>query len=210
MVTVDWRHADALLATAHERGAPKSGHQYPQLRARLSADPPAPLEPPIYRHIPQHSVSEDLAQESADLLDAPELQSWLPTQSALEPYVKEILEARESPLVLSRHQQDDRLGGIIDRAARDLFPRELFASRLEGMAFYFWQTGRERHARIALGAARALAGGTEANNVPVLAALLRQNLSALYQSVQAVQQEQERSSLIVKPTAADPRRRTSE
>ena len=66
----------------------------------------------IYRHIPQHSVSEDLAQESADLLDAPELRSWLPTQSALEPYVKEILEARESPLVLSRHQQDDRLDGV--------------------------------------------------------------------------------------------------
>jgi hypothetical protein len=154
-------------------------------------------------------VSADLAQESADLLDAPELQTWLPTQSALEPYVNEILAARESPLVLSQHQQDDRLGGIIDRAARELFPLELFVSRLEGMAFYFWQTGRERHARIALGAAQALAGGAGADHVPVLAALLRRNLTALYQSAQALQQEQERSSLIVKPTAPDPRRRTS-
>ena len=208
MVPVDWRHADALLAAAHARRAPKSGPGYTQLRARLTTDPTRPLEPPIYRHIRRHSVPADLVQQSADLIDAPELHSWLPAPSALEAYAKEILEARESPLVLSQHQQNDRLGGILDRATRDLFPSEVFAPRLEAMAFYFWETGRERHARIALAAAQALAGGTPANAVPILAVLLRQSLAAVYQSAQAAQKEQERDSFIVKPTAPSLKRGT--
>ena len=208
MVPVDWRHADALLAAAHARSAPKSGPGYTQLRARLSTDPTRPLEPPIYRHIPRHTVSADLVQQSADLLDAPELGSWLPAPSVLEPYAREILEARESPLVLSQHQQNDRIGGILDRATRDLYPSELFAPRLEVMAFYFWETGRERHARIALAAAQALASGTPANAVPILGVLLRQSLAAVYQSAQASQQEQEKDSLIVKPTAPSQKRGT--
>jgi len=204
LVPVDWRHADALIAAAHARSAPKSGPSYPRLRTRFTTDPCVPLEPPIYRQIPRDAVATELVDVSADLLDAPELRSWLPAPSVLEPYAREILDSRDSPLVLSHHQQGDRLRSIIDRAVRDVYPAEVFAPRLEAMAFYFWQTGRERHARIALAATHALVVGTPAHAVPLLSALLRQGLSPVYETANVAHQEQERGSLIVKPTAPQP------
>jgi hypothetical protein len=200
MVGVDWRYADALLAAASARGTPASGPAYPTVRRQLTNDPPAAPEPPIYRHVARDAVDSALAGLSAELLEAPELGSWLPRPADLEPYVRDILAARDSPLVLNRYQQEERVTAILERAARDLFPPGALAPRLEAMAYFFWQTARERQARVALAAAQALTGGTLPHAVPILDALLRQSLATAYEGAQAQAQDAERTSVIVKPT----------
>jgi hypothetical protein len=207
MVPVSWRHADALLTAAQARGSQQGSASYLTLRSRITdepaalPEPAAPPEPPIYDHIARDAVDPSLTAVSPDLLKEPELQSWLPSRASLEPYVREIMEVRESPLVLSQPQQEDRLSGIVDRAARELYPSDVWAPRLETMAFYLWATGRDRQARVALAAAHALAAGATAEAVPVLATFAREGLSAVYEIMRARAQEQERESVLIKPGA---------
>lgn len=202
MVEVDWRYVDALLAAAPDRRGTGTEQPYATLRMRLSSDPPAAVAAPIYAHIPSDAVDSTLAAVSEELLDAEEMRSWLPASADLETYAREILDAQASPLVLSRHQLDERVTSVLERAVRDLYPPAIFAPRLEMMAHYFWNTGRERQARIAVAAARTLHVGTPSHAVPVLAGLLRQGLAQVYEGLRASAQEEEQSSLILKPGAA--------
>jgi hypothetical protein len=201
MVPVDWRYADALLTAAQARGSQHGSASYLTLRSRITHDPAALPEPPIYDHIARDAVDPSLVAVSVELLKEPELQSWLPSRASLDTYVHEIMDARESPLVLSQPQQEDRLSGIVDRATRELYPSDVWAPRLEAMAFYLWTTGRDRQARIALAAAHALAAGATAAAVPALATMAREGLSAVYEVLRARAHEQERESVLVKAGA---------
>jgi hypothetical protein len=201
MVQVDWRYADALLSAANARGAPKGSPGYSTARSRLTTDPPASLEPPIYRHIARDAVEAELSAMSGELLEARELQSWLPAPASLQPYVEELLDARSSPLVLSQQQQDDRMMQIVNRAANELYEAERWAPRLETMAFYFWATERERYARIALAAARSLVEGAQPQAVPVLLQLLHRAMSAIYEAARAEAETKEQESVLIKPGA---------
>jgi hypothetical protein len=198
MTRVEWRYIDARLAAA--RDARKAGApSYASLRTRLTDDPPGSTDVPIYRHIPRESIDTALVEASTELLEAPELRSWLPAVTELEAYAREILDAQASPLVLSRHQQDDRMAGIVTRATTELYPVDMIGGRLEAMAYYFWASGRERSARIALAVVEALRSGTTPHAVPLLATLVRQTLLAVYTALRTQTEEQQRTSVIVRP-----------
>jgi hypothetical protein len=202
MVPVPWRHADALLDAAQARGSQKGRQSYSTIRAQFTTEPPVALEPPIYQHIARDAVESTLVAVSGELLKEPEFQSWLPHPTVVEPYVEEIMGARESRLVLSQPQQEDRLSNILDRATGELYPAAVWASRLETMAFYLYATGRVDPAQVATAVAQALGGGAPAQAVPVLAALAREALSAGYEIAQATIKEEERGSVLVKPGAS--------
>lgn len=207
MVEVDWRHVDALLVAAPDRRSSSTAPPYTTRRVRLTTDPPAAVEAPIYAHVPRDAVDPSLVAVSGELLDAEELRTWLPDPADVKPYATEILDVKASPLVLSQHQQGERVTSVLERAVRDLYSPAIFAPRLEAMAHYFWKTGRERPARIALAAAHALHGGTPSHAVPVLAELLRQGLAGVYEVLRATAEDEEERSIIVKPgmpTARDP------
>ncbi len=198
MTRVEWRCIDARLAAApdaRQAGAPS----YATLRTRLTDEPPGPVDVPVYRHIGRESIDPALVEASTELLALPELQSWLPAVTELEPYARQILDAQASPLVLSRHQQDDRLAGIVTRATTDLYPVDVIAGRLEAMAYYLWASARERPARIALGVVEALRRGTSPDAVPLLSTLVRQTLLAIYTALRSQAEEQQRGSVIVRP-----------
>jgi hypothetical protein len=198
MTRVEWRYIDARLAAARDArqaGAPS----YASLRTRLTDDPPGSADVPIHRHIPRESIDAALVEASTELLEVPELRSWLPAVTELEPYAREILDAQSSPLVLSRHQQDDRMAGIVTRATTELYPVDLISGRLEAIAYYFWASGRERSARIALAVVDALRSGTTPHAVPLLATLVRQTLLAVYTALRTRAEEQQRASVIVRP-----------
>src|SRR5207249_1859510 len=72
------------------------------------------------------------------------------------PFVAEIAGLRDSPLVLSRLAEEERVREILGRAARVLFPPAVLARRLAGTAYLLAETGRALAARRALAVALVL------------------------------------------------------
>lgn len=209
LIEVDWRYCDFLIDRAfrwsNERG--EVGGDYPGLRAQLTAEPVTPMEPLIYRHLDRDAVAADkkLVEESATLLDEKELRTWFFDHEAMAPYLAQLLEVRDSPIVLNEAQQGERLGTIAESAVREIFGehRASWSRRLEELAYFFHATGRAEQAKKALAAGLALsasdAGGTD---VPLCDQLCRTSLLAYWQIEEKRQQEQARSSLVVSPQQA--------
>src|SRR6185436_210675 len=124
------------------------GGDFPALRAQMIQAagseelPPlvlSRLEPPLRDQEP-----EALAR-SAELGSEPEFRTWFFTREDLAPYLDELAGIRESPIVLDRAQQEERLRTVMDRAVVELFGgamRESWARRLYEMAYFLSATGR--------------------------------------------------------------------
>ncbi|MFO7987159.1 MAG: hypothetical protein R6U38_14980 [Desulfatiglandaceae bacterium] len=80
------------------------------------------------------------------LLNQPLMKAWLIELEPLRPFMKEIMESGDSPLILSPGQKTQRITEIKNRCAVQLFPREkrqLIKGRLEEMAYMFHQLDKE-------------------------------------------------------------------
>lgn len=100
-----------------------------------------------------------LLDHSRELLDLPELASWFLDPGDLQGDALELLQARESRLVLSDQQKTEREAAIVDRVTDRTFTPEargLWGGRLTEMAWIFDATGREREARLCRATAVAL------------------------------------------------------
>src|SRR5262249_56441129 len=84
---------------------------------------------------------------SATLLEEPELRGWYPAPEAVAPFVEQIAEIRESPLLVSSAAQEERLREVLGRAAGSLFPAPVVRRRLEGTAHVLAETRRPQAAR---------------------------------------------------------------
>ena len=122
----------------------------------------APEPPPMIAEILTASEATSdltLLDHSAELLHLPELASWFLDPGAIESEALELLQAKESRLVLSDQLKVEREAAIVERVVdRVLTPeaRGLWARRLSEMAWIFHATGRPREARIAYATALAL------------------------------------------------------
>src|SRR5439155_1294186 len=123
--------------------------------SRLTSEPPRPPAEPVSTRVTAPSAEESAAliSGSAALLEEPELRSWFPPPEAAAPFVAEIAGLRDSPLVLSRLAEEERVREILGRAARALFPPAVLARRLPGTAYLLAETGRPLAARRALAVA---------------------------------------------------------
>lgn len=139
------------------------------LHARLATAPPAEFARwrPFLGDAPQGEPAPPVSAEadpsllghSAELLHLPELASWFLDPGALESDALELLQARESRLVLSDQLKAEREAAIVERVVERVFTpdaRRLWARRLAEMAWILDATGRPREARIAHATARAL------------------------------------------------------
>lgn len=107
-----------------------------------------------------------LAERAPELLELPELAGWFLDPGAVQADAVELLEARESRLVVPEPVKAEREEAIVARVVeRELTPqaRARWARRLSEMAFVFERTGRPEPAAIAGAAAAAL--GDEARLV---------------------------------------------
>jgi hypothetical protein len=206
LVSADWRVLDALLVEAHERAAStERDRDYLRLRPRLTADPPRTPAEPVSARVtaPTADESPALVAGSAALVDEPELRGWQPTPEAAAPFVDEIAKVRESPLVLSRMAQDERIREVLRRAAATLYPPAVLARRLEGTAYVLAETGRPGPARAALAVAQLLrARPADAMEAPAVAALVERAVGTLLAETTAREQEARRGSLVVTPGQA--------
>lgn len=183
LVPADWRLLDALCVEAHERRAsPTPDTDYLRVRSRLTEAPPLPP-----RELASARVSVPTAEETRELLAAsdkllgePEFRAWQPEPGALAPFAAEVESVRESPLVLSPLQQQERLRSVLARATAALYPPAAAARWLQGTAYVLAETGRPAAAAMALAISEATATRPDASaEIPFFAALVQRNLAAL-------------------------------
>ncbi len=205
MTEADGDYCDALLAEGFERaraaGRAEPVGQYPTLRARLTSQPPAALEPPLIVRVAPDALAEANASAAgAALLDEIEFFTWVLDRETLAPYLDDIASARESPLVLSRPQQEERVSAALARAERELFggaQAAIYRRRLEEMAYVLHASGRRELARAAASTAVALANGT--TPLPFFTELLRRSVGAFVVEDEAKARAEAEGSVLVRP-----------
>lgn len=213
MVPADGRYCDALLcqgfARARAAGATGVG-EFPTYRAQLVGTDPAPLEPPLIDRVlaPDDPAIAGAATRGADLLAEPEFATWLLERPLLASHLSEIAQAQESPLVLSRPQQEERVRSAAARALRELFAdtgAAIYRRRLEEMAYYLHTTGRRELAAAAAATARALAATTRGGEgIAFCEELLRRSLTAHLAEDKARAEAESEGSVLVRPRTGPP------
>lgn len=210
MVEADGAYCDALLGEgfARARAAGTAGiGEYPTYRARLTSAAPAPRDPPLAARILGEGDGEPAASiaAGATLLDEPEFLTWRLERATLAGYLAEVAAARESPLVLSRPQQEERVRAVVARALRELFGGETGAAyrrRLEEMAYVLHATGRRIPALIAWRTARALAASTTGGDgIPFFEELARRAFALFLEEDAARARDEAAGSVLVRPGA---------
>lgn len=140
----------------------------------VSAPAVAPPAPPA-------EADPALVERAAELLELPELAGWFLEPEAVQADAVELLEARESRLVLADHLKAQREASIVRRVVeRELGPaaRRVWARRLLEMALVFDTLDRTEHAALARAAAAALADETrDPGGQPFAGALARRALA---------------------------------
>jgi hypothetical protein len=162
-VETDPAHAARLVAEAlavHARAGTRPPATFERWRSALepAAEAAGPEPPGGEPAAPPPDPA--LVDRSAELLELPELGGWFVDPGAVQDEALQLLEARESRLVLSDQMKAEREGAIVDAVIERLLTAEArrrWARRLAEMARLLERAGRP--APVALMAATAAALG---------------------------------------------------
>lgn len=205
MISVPWEYADQSLYDAYEKGKSqgRTGFEnFHELRAAIASGKPRHQDHPIYRRLNAEIVTEGAWREqSRRLLEEPELRFWFFDEDWVRPYLSQLEEAQSSRLVLNQVQKEERLAGIVRDAVKKFCAGETGAvlqRRMEDMALYFNETGREDAARLSLAVAIQIGTGDPGPlDISFLTGLVQKSFG-FYLSQQKTKQAEE-PSFIVKP-----------
>jgi hypothetical protein len=205
MISLPWQYADQTLYDAYEKAKSqgRSGFEnFHELRAGIAAGKPKQQEHPIYRRLKADVVGEgSWREQSRRLLEEPELRFWFLDEDWVTPYLSQLEEAQSSRLVLNQVQKEERLAGIVRDAVKKFCAGETGAvlqRRMEDMALYFNETGREDAARLSLAVAIQIGNGDPGPlDISFLTGLVQKSFG-FYLSQQKTKQAEE-PSFIVKP-----------
>jgi hypothetical protein len=166
MISLPWEYADQRLYEAYEKAKAdgRSGLEtFHELRAGIASAKPKPQEHPIYQRLSTEIVREGSWRErSRQLLEEPELRFWFIDEDWVRPYLSQLEEAQSSRLVLNQVQKEERLAAIVRAAVKAFCGGETGAvlqRRMEDMALYFIQRGREDSAKLSLAVAIQIGSG---------------------------------------------------
>ncbi len=208
MIEVPWRYCDFLMHEGYERVKGRgmtSVEPYPAYRSHLLSTPAQPAELPLPSSIEPEAVANDkeLLATSVQLFQEPEIQRWFLDHERAHHYTDQIAQAQESPLILNRYQQQDRLQTVIEKAIGEIFSGVqggAYARRLEETAVYFAATDRLDAAKRALAVALAMKQQDySGKGIPFCEELVRQSLAMHFHEEKQHEQEQSQGSLIMKP-----------
>lgn len=211
MIEADWRYCDYLMDRAFRWATEKGGSihgDYRGLRAKLLKTPAVEMPPPILASLDVEAVRSDarLVAESDTLIEEKEFRTWFFDQETLKPYLDEMQQVRDSPVLLNPAQQEERVRAVIERAIEELFGgahRMSWVRRFQEMAYVFHATGRTEPAKRALAVALALeASSRGGREIAVCEALARASLALYMQREQEREAEAARTSLVVTPQQA--------
>ncbi|HEU4342079.1 MAG TPA: hypothetical protein VFU31_10955 [Candidatus Binatia bacterium] len=205
MIAVPWEFADQTLYEGFERakaGGRSGLEHFHQLRSTIVTGKPSPQAHPIYQRLSADDTrAGPWREQSRHLLEEPELRFWLVDTDWLQPFLPQLEEAQTSRLVLNPVQKEERLAGIVRDAVKALCagePGNVMRRRMEDMALYFTETGRQEQAKLALAVALQIGEGDPGPlDISFLTGLVQKSL-AFHLSEQKKKSEAE-PSLIVKP-----------
>lgn len=205
MVEADGAYCDALVAQGWERvraaGHAEAVGRYPTLRARMTTAEPAPLDPPLITRVAgTASADPAVLANGARLLDEIELFTWIPDRATLAPHLAAITAARESPIVLSRPQQEERVQAALVETRHALFGGDrapVYRRRLEETAYVLYASDRRELAAAAAATAAALGRGDD--GTPFFTELLRRAVSGLLVEDEAKARAEAEGSVLVRP-----------
>jgi hypothetical protein len=203
LVDADWRLADFILCEAYRR-TPESRRglvgNFLALRTEIIAtSPPTEFAHPVYDEL----AAEIGSDPSVELLKEPEFAGWKLPAEKTKPYVDEVNDIRQSPLVLNRFQQEERINTIVERAITELLSGEgatLARRRLEDMAHYLARAGRRPAAGWAVAAAARLRDNADLKRIAFFQELVRASLGAVL--AEQAEHEREEPRLIATPAEA--------
>ncbi len=205
MIPVPWEYADRMLYEGYEKakalGQGETEH-FLSLRSVFNPLKPKPAPHPVYDRLSAESAQAEAWRErSRRLLDEPEFRLWILDEDWMKPYLERVEEAQGSRLVLNEAQKEERFSAIVRDAAREIFTGEtgrIFTRRMEDMALYLLETGREESAKLAYAVALQFAEGEIGIlDISFLTGLVQKSM-AFYLN-QAKEKAAEEPSLIVKP-----------
>jgi hypothetical protein len=208
MLEAPWRYCDALMSEGYERATAREGKEvesYPALRSHLISTPAQPVAVPLPANLDPEAITADesLLATSVQLFEEPQLQRWLLNHDQAHAYIDQIAQAQESPLVLNRYQQQDRIQTIIEKAISEVFSAEnslSYARRLEEVTLHLAASGRLEAAKRALAVALALKRSERGGKgIPFCEELVRQSIAMHYHEERQQEQEESQGSLIMKP-----------
>ena len=220
LVEAPWRYCDFVMSEGYERAQAKmessgqteqagpSGQSldaYPALRSHLLSRPAeaSPVPPPDNIDPAAIAAQENWISTSSQLFEEPDLQRWLLDQDQAKPYVEQLTQAQDSPLVLNKYQQQDRAQSIIDTVLAELFSGDkarTYVRRLEETAFHLAARSRLDSAKRALAVSLALKkDNPSGKGIPFCEELVRQSIAVHYHEEHQHEQESAPGSLIMKP-----------
>ncbi len=208
MIEAPWRYCDALMHEGYERARARDSKEvesYPALRSHLISTPAQAVEVPLPAGLDPEAIAadENLLATSVQLFEEPEVQRWLLDHDQAHAYIDQISQVQESPLVLNRYQQQDRIQTILEKAITEIFSAEngrSYARRLEEASFRLAATGRLEAAKRALALALALKRSERGGKgIPFCEELVRQSIALHYHEERQQEQEESQGSLIMRP-----------
>lgn len=157
-------HVATILETAYrEMGTTqkKASYHYLQLRPLLLEHVTPMANPPVYDFLSLDSAPQEILTPSQieRLLGHELFQSWMVDPDDLKHVVAEIIQAEESPILISEAQKTERINQIKEEALAKLYPEEMrrrMKGRLEEMAYVFLKLEDDTLARLSLAAAMSL------------------------------------------------------
>ncbi|MBU6281195.1 hypothetical protein KGQ64_03055 [bacterium] len=215
LVEAPWRHVDGLLEEAL-RISPDEKRNAEVERARrvlLPAGERGEAGRPVDSVVDRAAVE----RERDALLQSPELRrekdgpAWLVPFAWVEASVEKVEAARESLVVVSPAQQEERVRDAFERAIEEVLEapqrRALFARRFAESAWVAARRGRLEKARALDACSLAIEAGLPVAGIPPLADLVRLSLGFALETRARKASEQARSSLVVTPAEAMAERR---
>ncbi len=206
MISIPWEFADQIVYEGYERAKARgqSGlENFHEVRSIIATGKPKEQTHPIYRRLDADQAREGAWRElSRRLLDEPELRYWILTDDWLQAILPQLEEAQTSRLVLNPLQKEERFNAIVREAVKTLCAGEngqAFKRRMEDMALYFVETDRADAAKLALAVALQVGEADPGLlDVSFLTGLVQKSF-AFFMSQEKAKQEEEQSSLIIKP-----------
>jgi hypothetical protein len=206
MIPIPWEFADWVIYEGYEKAKARgqSGlERFHELRSIIGTEKPKEQSHPIYRKIDAAEVRQGpWREQSRRILDEPELRYWVLTDDWIQQYLTQIQEAQTSRLVLNPLQKEERMSAIVREAVKTLCSGadgRAFKRRMEDMALYFAETGRPEVGKLSLAVALQVGEGDPGPlDVSFLTGLVQKSFAVLL-SKEKAKQEEEPSSLIIKP-----------
>ena len=167
LVDISLAHAATILERAYKKHLEMDLEvptHYLELRPKLLEKTSLLDRHPVYDALAESFPREQTLSDSQidRLFQHDLLKNWFVDLEKLQPFVEEIQQVDDSPILLTDAQKEDRVAEIKDKAVGELYPeiaRIGLKHRLEEMAYYFWKQQEPDVARLALRSAQSLDQG---------------------------------------------------